>query len=69
MVTGPVVAVTCRNGSKLVVNIKRDRAARALNRVFFRCLPGPKNDDPSLWESVHGEPTQTTTDTLELLPE
>jgi putative SOS response-associated peptidase YedK len=29
----------------------------------------PKNDDPSLWEPVDGEPTQTTTDTLELLPE
>ena len=29
----------------------------------------PKNNDPSLWEPVDGEPTQTTTDTLELLPE
>src|SRR6516165_4461075 len=27
----------------------------------------PKNDDPSLWEPVHAEPTQT--DALELLPE
>jgi putative SOS response-associated peptidase YedK len=27
----------------------------------------PKNDDPSLWEPLHREPTQTTTDTLELL--
>ena len=27
----------------------------------------PKNDDPSLWEHLHREPTQTTTDTLELL--
>jgi hypothetical protein len=27
----------------------------------------PKNDDPSLWEPVHAEPTQTTTDALELL--
>ena len=29
----------------------------------------PKNDDPSLWESVHGEPKQTTTDALELVRE
>jgi hypothetical protein len=30
----------------------------------------PKNDDPSLWEPFHAEPTQTTTrDALELLPE
>jgi len=29
----------------------------------------PKNDDPSLWEPLHGEPTQTTTDTLGLLRE
>jgi putative SOS response-associated peptidase YedK len=29
----------------------------------------PKNDDPSLWESVHSEPAQTTTDALELLRE
>jgi putative SOS response-associated peptidase YedK len=29
----------------------------------------PKNDDPSLWEPIHAEPTQTTTDTLELLRE
>ncbi len=28
----------------------------------------PKNDDPSLWP-LHAEPTQTTTDALELLPE
>jgi putative SOS response-associated peptidase YedK len=27
----------------------------------------PKNDDPSLWEPLHSEPTQTTTDVLELL--
>jgi len=24
----------------------------------------PKNDDPSLWEPVHAEPTQTTSDAL-----
>jgi putative SOS response-associated peptidase YedK len=29
----------------------------------------PKNDDPSLWEPLHSEPTQTTTHTLELLRE
>jgi len=29
----------------------------------------PKNDDPSLWEPVHAEPTQTTSDALELLRE
>jgi putative SOS response-associated peptidase YedK len=29
----------------------------------------PKNDDPSLWEPLHSEPTQTTTDALELLRE
>jgi hypothetical protein len=29
----------------------------------------PKNDDPSLWESIHAEQAQTTTDALELLPE
>jgi putative SOS response-associated peptidase YedK len=29
----------------------------------------PKNDDPSLWEPLHGDPRQTTTDTLELLRE
>jgi hypothetical protein len=29
----------------------------------------PKNDDPSLWEPLHAEPTQTKIDTLELLPE
>jgi putative SOS response-associated peptidase YedK len=29
----------------------------------------PKNDDPSLWEPVHAEAIQTTTDALELLPE
>ena len=28
-----------------------------------------KNDDPSLWEPLHSEPTQTTTATLELLRE
>jgi len=28
----------------------------------------PKNDDPSLWEPIHSEPTQTN-DALELLPE
>jgi putative SOS response-associated peptidase YedK len=27
----------------------------------------PKNDDPSLWEPLHAERTQTTTDVLELL--
>jgi putative SOS response-associated peptidase YedK len=27
----------------------------------------PKNDDPSLWEPLHREPAQTTTDKLELL--
>ena len=27
----------------------------------------PKNDDPSLWEPVQAEPTQTTTDELELV--
>ena len=26
----------------------------------------PKNDDPSLWEPLHAEPTQRTTDALEL---
>src|SRR6516164_4814961 len=25
------------------------------------------NDDPSLWEPIHAEPTQTTTDALDLL--
>jgi len=29
----------------------------------------PKNDDPSLWEPVHGVPDKTTTDALELLRE
>jgi putative SOS response-associated peptidase YedK len=29
----------------------------------------PKNDDPSLWEPLHAEPTETTTDALELLRE
>jgi putative SOS response-associated peptidase YedK len=29
----------------------------------------PKNDDPSLWEAVHPQATQTTPDTLELLRE
>ena len=29
----------------------------------------PKNDDPSLWEPVHPQATQTTPDTLELLRE
>jgi hypothetical protein len=29
----------------------------------------PKNDDPSLWEPLHAEPTQMTTDALELLRE
>jgi putative SOS response-associated peptidase YedK len=29
----------------------------------------PKDDDPSLWEPLHAEPTQTTTDALELLRE
>ena len=29
----------------------------------------PKNDDPSLWEPLHAQPTQTTTDALELLRE
>src|ERR1700732_641575 len=29
----------------------------------------PKNDDPSLWEPVHAEPADTTTDAFELLPE
>jgi putative SOS response-associated peptidase YedK len=28
-----------------------------------------KNDDPSLWEPLHAEATQTTTDALELLRE
>ena len=27
----------------------------------------PKNDDPSLWEPLHAEPTQTTSDALKLL--
>jgi hypothetical protein len=31
-------------------------------------INSPKNDDPSLWEHIHGEPTQTN-DALELLPE
>jgi hypothetical protein len=29
----------------------------------------PKNDDPSLWEPFHAQPTETTTDALELLRE
>ena len=29
----------------------------------------PKNDDPSLWEPVHAEPTQAGIDKLELLRE
>jgi putative SOS response-associated peptidase YedK len=29
----------------------------------------PKNDDPSLWEPLHVQRTQTTTDALELLRE
>jgi len=29
----------------------------------------PKNDAPSLWEPLHSEPIQTTTDELELLPQ
>jgi putative SOS response-associated peptidase YedK len=29
----------------------------------------PKNDDPSLWEPLHAEPTQRTTNVLELLRE
>ena len=29
----------------------------------------PKNDDPSLWEPLHAEPTQTASDALELLRE
>jgi hypothetical protein len=29
----------------------------------------PKNDDPSLWEPLQGEQTQTTTDALELVRE
>jgi len=29
----------------------------------------PKNDDPSLWEPVHQQATQTRTDELELLRE
>jgi hypothetical protein len=32
-------------------------------------INSPKNDDPSLWEPVHAEPTQTRTDDLELLRE
>jgi len=27
------------------------------------------NDDPSLWEPIHAEPIQTTTDALDLLRE
>jgi len=30
---------------------------------------GPKNDDPSLWEPLHAQPTKATTDALELLRE
>jgi hypothetical protein len=29
----------------------------------------PKNNDPSLWEPLHSEPTQATTDSLELVRE
>jgi hypothetical protein len=29
----------------------------------------PKNDDPSLWEPLHAQPTKATTDALELLRE
>jgi hypothetical protein len=29
----------------------------------------PKNDDPSLWQPLHAQPTQRTTDALELLRE
>jgi hypothetical protein len=32
-------------------------------------INSPKNDDPSLWEPLHSEPTLTTTHTLELLRE
>jgi len=27
-------------------------------------VSSPKNDDPSLWEPLHAEPSQTTTDAL-----
>jgi putative SOS response-associated peptidase YedK len=32
-------------------------------------INSPKNDDPSLWEPLHAEPAQTTTDALKLLRE
>jgi hypothetical protein len=33
--------------------------------VISHRVNSPKNDDPQLWEPVHAEPPQTTTDTLE----
>ena len=36
---------------------------------IFPRVNSPKNDDPSLWELLHAQPTQRTTDALELLPE
>jgi hypothetical protein len=36
---------------------------------IFPRVNSPKNDDPSLWEPLRPEPTQTTTDALELLYE
>jgi hypothetical protein len=38
-------------------------------RDFSPRVNSPKNDDPSLWEPLHSEPTQTTTNALELLRE
>jgi len=40
-----------------------------LKREISPRVNSPKNDDPSLWEPLHAEPAQTTTDALELLPE
>ena len=60
-------------GEKEDGNLKELLVAYPANQMQMWEIPprvnSPKNDDPSLWEPVHAEPTQTTSDALELLRE
>jgi hypothetical protein len=59
-------AVSCETNEVIIAPYPSDEMR------MWEISPGinsPKNDDPSLWEPLHPEPTQTTTDALELLRE
>ena len=58
----------------LTIRFNPETQARSLDALQWGWeisprVNSPKNDDPSLWEPLHSEPTQTTTDALELLRE